>query len=115
MIDSGSPPSTGAAPGDSCPVSAPKATPRPRRRLVLLSPTGMLILAGIIAAAFGVCHLMGLRENVSVVFATSGTASIGRFLGGAAYVLLYLATITGCPILVLAGGIHAVMNRVWRG
>jgi hypothetical protein len=70
----------------------------------------MLIAAGLIATAYGACHLLGLREDVSVLFATSRSGSAAQSLGGVAYVFLYLAAILACPILVLASGILALLE-----
>jgi hypothetical protein len=94
--------------------ATPDATP-PRRRLRAVSPVGMVIASALIAGGFGVCHLLGLREDVGVLFATSEIGSISRVLGAAAYVLLYLGAIIACPILLLAGAIFAVIERGLRG
>jgi len=100
---------TSGSTGDSAPG---QAVPTPvGRRFHLVSPAGMVIACCLIAAGYGLCHLLGLREDVAVLFATSHTGSTGRFLGAAVYVLFYLGVVVACPILLLAGAIFAVISR----
>jgi len=74
----------------------------------------MVIASGLIAAGYGLCHLLGLREDVAVLFATSHTGSTARFLGAAVYVLFYLGLVVACPILLLAAAIFAAVGRGLR-
>jgi hypothetical protein len=66
----------------------------------------MLIRAGVIAAAFGLCHVLGMRRSVSVFLATAH-GETSDILRGGGYVLAYVATVMIAPILTLAAGIYA--------
>ncbi|HUS90563.1 MAG TPA: hypothetical protein VM695_01895 [Phycisphaerae bacterium] len=85
---------------------SPTQADTPRSRFRRGVPVTMLVLAGLIAAGYGLAHAAGLRENVSRLFATSGGSgdrADGVLLGGL-YVLLHLLFTLGMPILLLAAG-----------
>lgn len=85
-----------------------------KRRWRRVSPVGMLVLAGLIGAAFAVCHAFGARENLSVLFATSDQGSWTAVFFSLVYVMLYLGLILAVPVLVLAAGIFAGLQLVLR-
>jgi hypothetical protein len=76
-----------------------------------LSPLGMLVLAMVIAALFGVAHALGLRDGVSVLSGTSpsGDASAG---GGVIYALLYFAAILVAPAFAIAAAITWLLRAI---
>jgi hypothetical protein len=96
-------------------LSKPKAQP-PQRKFHRAFPVTMLVLAALIAAAFGVCHLLGAREDVSLVFATSGSGSDGArggLLLAGLYFLSYFAFWLVMPVLLLAAGLFTVVQLLW--
>jgi hypothetical protein len=80
-------------------------------KLDLVSPRGFLAAAALIGALYGASRLAGLREDTAVL---SGTEPAGGAAGaalGLLYVCLHFAWVLGAPILVLAAGILAVLER----
>ena len=71
----------------------------------------MLILAAAIAASFGILHACGIREDVSLLFATSHGSETRTVFAGV-YVLLYLAFVLVAPPLAIAGVIFEVLWRL---
>jgi hypothetical protein len=77
------------------------------------SPRGLLLRAVILAAAFGVCHLAGLRRYACVLSGTSPTGRPGDLVAagyGCAYVVLYFASVLVAPILIAAAAIWSAAN-----
>lgn len=67
--------------------------------------------------AFGVLHLMGLREFTSVLNGTIGTVDMNpdnAALLGILYVLFYLGAILLAPILFIAAGLLVLWKRILR-
>ncbi|WP_437602392.1 hypothetical protein WMF28_12305 [Sorangium sp. So ce590] len=69
--------------------------------------------AALLVAAFAACHLLGLREHVSVL---SGTAPPGSGGGdaslGVAYALSWFGGVVCAPILAIAAGVLAAVDRL---
>jgi hypothetical protein len=65
------------------------------------SPRPLLVLAAALAAAFGLCDVIGLREDVCILSGTMPATTWGA-AGGVAYAGLYFAVVVVAPILVLA-------------
>ena len=87
-------------------------TPRPRRRFRIVSPLTMLILAAVIAACFGACHALGLRDDVPALLINLQGELSAQTAGGAVYLASYLAFVVLAPILILAAGLFAVALRI---
>ncbi len=84
-------------------------------RVRWLSPAGFVVAAAAIALLYGVAHLLGLREDTTVL---SGTAPAGGAAGvalGLAYVGLHFAFVVGAPVLVLGAAIFRASERLARG
>jgi hypothetical protein len=74
----------------------------------------------LLAAAFAVCHALGLRDAVSVLSGTMPAAG-GELaaLGGVAYVITWLLVIAVAPILAIAAilayvGRRYLLGRRWK-
>jgi hypothetical protein len=83
-------------------------------RFELFSPRGFLICAATLALAFAVCHVAGLREYTSILCGQAPTGSYADWWAihlGMAYVVFYFAFVLVVPILVLAAGILAFLQR----
>jgi hypothetical protein len=79
----------------------------------LFSPKDFLRRAVIIALAFAVVEVCGLRDYTSLVTGTTGSAEVSRTASsvfGVTYILFYLAFILLLPTLLLA----AVLSVGWR-
>lgn len=93
---------------------------RPRRwrallRAPMFSPAGFLVRAGLLAMAYGVCHVAGLRERMSFLSGTppatgTGTDPAWAMTLGAAYFFCYFAFVLVVPVLILAAGLLAVLG-----
>ena len=85
---------------------------KPRRwwRADFLSPKDLLLRAAMIALAFLIVQLAGLRDFTSVLNGTVGSVEMGwqksAFLG-VIYLIFYMAFILLVPILVIAAAISA--------
>lgn len=79
-------------------------------------PVRLLALAAAIAAALGLCHAAGLREDVSLLFATSRAESpaAGSILPAGLYVAAYVAFVLLAPVLVLAAVLFAGARGLLR-
>ncbi len=84
-------------------------SPSPKRKSHLISPTTLIVLAAIIVAAFGICHAVGMRENVSSLFATS-SGSDSTMTSAMAYVALYLCAVVLAPIFAIAAVIMKALQ-----
>ena len=89
-------------------------THRRKKHRQWICPAMMLIVAGILAAAFGLCHVFGMREGISVLFSTSYSPSAARNVSAYVYVGLYLGFVTVTPILALAAGIFGILQLAMR-
>ena len=89
-------------------MSEPRS-PSPKRKFQLISPATLIVLAAVIAAAFGICHAMGMREDTPSLFATS-SGSGSTIASAAIYVALYLAAVVLAPILAIAAVIMRVLQ-----
>ena len=83
--------------------------PSPKRKFHLISPVTLIVLAAVIAAAFGICHAVGMRENTPALFATS-SGSASTVTSAVAYVALYLAAVVLAPILAIAAVIMKALQ-----
>ena len=84
-------------------------------RFALVSPRGFLVLAATLAALFLVCHLAGWREQTSVLcgqLPKGGAEADWALATGLAYALFYFALVLIVPILVLAAGVFALLQRL---
>jgi TRAP-type C4-dicarboxylate transport system permease small subunit len=90
---------------------------KPRRwwRAEFFSPKDLLFRAAVIALAFLIVHMAGLREFTSVLNGTIGSVALGwkesAFLG-VIYLILYLAFVLLAPILVIAATISVAGQRL---
>jgi hypothetical protein len=77
------------------------------------SPSGLLFRAAAIAAAFLICHALGLRQYTTIASGTAPVAFGGQSVG-AALGILYIASYFGfvllAPVLVLAAGLLALYH-----
>ena len=83
----------------------------------LLSPLGFAVAAVILAAAFGVVHVLGWRANTTILSGTSPTGDVtdvGPIVAGLLYVLLYFIFVVLVPILAMAAIVHTLMLRLVR-
>ena len=88
-----------------------------RRCAPLLSPRGLLLRASLLVALFLACHLAGWREHTSILCGTAFTGNVtDRYTQwfGMVYVVLYFAIVIIVPVLILAAGLMALVNRVWH-
>ncbi len=76
-------------------------------------PAAWVGWAALFAAVFGLFHLLGWRDDTSILSGTlapgGGDAMITR---GVLYVLAWFAATLVSPILVLAAGLYATLERV---
>ena len=79
------------------------------------SPSGLILRAALIAAAFLVCHVLGWRQYTTIASGTAPAAFGGQSVG-AALGILYIASYFGfvllAPVLVLAAGLVALYQHV---
>ena len=83
-----------------------------KRRFQVISHAGMLAVAVVLVITYTVLHVLGLRENVSLVFATSSGGSEGQMAWALLYVASYVGAVVLAPILILAAGIHFGTTRL---
>lgn len=69
-------------------------------------------LAALFALAFLACHLLGLREHVSVLSGTAPPGGADSAPLGALYAIAWFAGVIAAPILALAAGISAALERL---
>ncbi|MBN1417312.1 MAG: hypothetical protein JXP34_00970 [Planctomycetes bacterium] len=87
----------------------------PRRaRLPFFSPRGLAARALLLAAAFAIAHVAGLRSHVTFL---SGATAAGIHPAlsaalGCVYLALYVGAVLIAPVLLTAAGILAVIFRV---
>jgi hypothetical protein len=78
------------------------------------SPRDFVRHAGLIFVVFVVAHLCGLREYTSVLNGTTGSIDMNpqtAALLGVLYVLIYLGTILGVPMLLIAAGLMTIWGK----
>ena len=81
----------------------------------LRGPAAWVTFAVVIAAMFGVFHLLGWREDVAVLSGTgSPTNRDAMMVRGMLYVLAYLGTVVVGPILVIGAGVRVGLERVMK-
>ena len=83
-------------------------------RAPLFSPTGLLSRAVLLTVIYLGLHLAGWREYTSILCGTAPTGNLNDHytqVAGLIYVLLYFTVVFGVPILVLAVGLLAVVER----
>ena len=69
----------------------------------------LLVLAALIAAAYGVLELLGLAEHTSIIAGMPRTPASWTL--GPLYVIVYLGAVIAAPILVLAAALEARAAR----
>ena len=82
----------------------------------MLSPLGLLLRAGAIAAVFAVLHALGLREYAAILSGSSptgGPADAVAAVLALAYILFWFAFVLGVPVLVL-GAVLQLLLMKWR-
>lgn len=77
----------------------------------LFSPAGLLVRAALIALAHAVCELSGLREYTTFLSGTKQTGWNTTVLLGLTYLLCYHAFVVVAPILAIASGLLAGIER----
>lgn len=88
----------------------------PRRSTSLFSPRGFLLRAALLLALFLFAHLAGWREHTSILCGTATSSAGWSRLGGTlglVYVIVYSIAVIGVPILVLAAGLLALLQRLF--
>jgi hypothetical protein len=78
-----------------------------------ISPCGLCVRACVLLGFFLFCQLMGWRGSTMVL---SGTRPVGlhadqAFMQGVLYVIAYLGVTVVAPVLILAAGVLAWLNR----
>ncbi|WP_437970414.1 hypothetical protein WMF04_14480 [Sorangium sp. So ce260] len=68
--------------------------------------------AALLVAAFAACHLLGLREHVSVLSGTAPPGGAGDASLGVAYALSWFGGVILAPILAIAAGALAAVDRL---
>jgi hypothetical protein len=82
-----------------------------------LSPIDLTRRALILALIYGVLHLVGLRDFVSILNGTVGSVRLGWGISvflGLLYVVAWLSFVLLVPTLLLAGMFLYVWNRLTR-
>jgi hypothetical protein len=72
----------------------------------------MAVAAALIAAVYGVAHVLGWKEYVCCVFATSGDPG-SHIVMGLLYATAHLAFVLLVPCLALAAIILALLSRLF--
>ena len=81
----------------------------------LFSPKGFLICAGTLAVLFGAVHLAGWRDYTSILCGQAPTGDMADRTAihlGMAYVVFHLGCVLVAPVLAIAAGIFAALQRV---
>lgn len=88
---------------------------RRKRRLPPLVPVRLLVCAAALAAAYLICHALGMRENVSVlpIIAAGGSPGAGAVVLALLYVVLHLGFVIVVPILFIASAIFAALAALF--
>ena len=84
---------------------------RRKRRLPPFVPVGLLVCAAALTGAYLICHVLGMRENVSVLpaIAADGSRGTGATVLALLYVALYLGFVIVVPVLLIASVIFAAL------
>ena len=91
---------------------ATPAIPKTARRRHLISPWGLVAIAAFIAMLYGIGHVLGWREHVSSVFATSA-GPISHIVMGLLYAIAYFGFVLVAPWLVLAAILFVILSRLF--
>ena len=91
---------------------ATPAIPKPARQRRPISPWGLVAVAACVAMAYGVAHVLGWREYVSSVFATSAGPN-SHIIMGLLYAITYFGFVLLAPLLVLAAVLFAILSRLF--
>jgi len=86
-------------------------------RTEFCTPKDFVKRAIMIAAAFGLAHLLGLREFTSLLNGTTGSTNMSWQLAiflGLIYIVLYFALVILAPILLIAAGLLKAGERLRR-
>lgn len=89
-----------------------------RRLLSGVSPRGFLLRAGLIALLFLLLHAGGLRGCTTFLSGTLPAPGIrGEILAllGICYAVAWFAFVLASPVLVLAAGLFALLDRLLPG
>jgi hypothetical protein len=87
---------------------------RKRFRAGILSPSGLVLRALLIALAFGLCELCGLRQHTTFISGTTASPEIGLQASavlGTVYLVFYFGFVLLTPILLLAAAFLALAKR----
>src|SRR5690349_6318389 len=95
------------------------AMPKPRELIhaPILSPSGFVMRALLLAIIFAACELAGWREHTTFISDTATSAEAGvnsSVTFGLIYMLAYFGFVLIAPILVLAAGILFLWQRFHR-
>ncbi|MFH1498748.1 MAG: hypothetical protein ABII82_13085 [Verrucomicrobiota bacterium] len=80
----------------------------------LFSPAGLLVRATLIALAYAVCELSGLREYTTFLSGTQQGGWTTTVWLGLAHLVAYHAFVVLAPILVIASGLLAGIEHLTR-
>ncbi len=80
----------------------------------LITPSGFLRVAALVAMVYLVCHWLGWREYASFLSGTGAKGEDGKLplVLGAVDVVAYLGFVLATPVLVWAAVIFAVLQRL---
>ena len=81
-----------------------------------LTPPGMLVRAGALAAIYAALTAAGFREAMSVLSHTVPEGMSRDDAGAKAviYLVSHFAFVLGTPILIIAAGLMAAVERLWK-
>ena len=69
----------------------------------------------LLAAVFGVFHLLGWRDDTAILSGTfDGHDARLAALRGMLYATFYFAAVVASPVLILAAGLELVLSRLLR-
>jgi len=91
---------------------ATSAVSKSRRQRHLISPWGLVAIAAFIAMLYGIGHVLGWREYVSSVFATSAGPS-SHIVMGLLYAIAYFGFVLVAPWLVLAAILFLLLSNLF--
>lgn len=78
-----------------------------------LTPAGLCVWAGLAAFVLGAVHLMGWREQVTVLSGTlpAGTILVAAQFKAMVYLVAWFGTVVAAPVLLFAAGLLRLWNR----
>ncbi|MDK1031593.1 MAG: hypothetical protein QGD94_06280 [Planctomycetia bacterium] len=83
---------------------------RRRKGFRLFTPGMFLLLAVLFAVAFGLCHFLGFKEDVAVLFATTRGGTEANIFSAIIYVMLYLCFVLVVPILLIGAAVFCALE-----